>query len=113
VSWGASLVQLPTIERRFKAAVLVAAGFHGTWSLPEVDPVNFAPRFRLPVLMINGRSDFVFPPETSQEPLFRALGTEAAHKRRVVFDTNHMPVRHELMRETLDWLDKYLGPVAK
>jgi cephalosporin-C deacetylase-like acetyl esterase/predicted Ser/Thr protein kinase len=114
VSWGASLVQLPAIEqRRLKAAVLVAAGVFATRSLPEVDPVNFAPRLRLPVLMINGRSDFTYPPETSQEPLFRALGTEAAHKRRVVFDTNHMPVRHELMRETLDWLDKYLGPVAK
>ena len=113
VSWGASLVQLPTIERRFKVAVLVAAGFHGTRSLPEVDQVNFAPRLRLPVLMINGRSDFIFPPATSQEPLFHALGTEAANKRRVVFETNHMPVRHELMRETLDWLDKYLGPVAR
>lgn len=112
VSWGASLVQLPTIERRFKAAVLVASGFHATRSLPEVDALNFAPRLRMPVLMINGLSDFVFPPATSQEPLFRAIGTEAANKRRVTFETNHMPVRQELMRETLDWLDKYLGPVA-
>ena len=50
VSWGASLVQLPTIERRFKVAVLVAGGVYGTRSLPEVDQVNFAPRLRLPVL---------------------------------------------------------------
>src|SRR5215208_2025466 len=64
ISWGSSLVQLPTIERRFKTAVLVDAGVFGTRSLPEVDPVNFAPRLRLPVLMINGRSDFMFPPDT-------------------------------------------------
>ena len=28
---------------------------------PEVDPFNYAPRVRLPVLMLNGRYDLVCP----------------------------------------------------
>ena len=113
VSWGGSMIQLLAIENRLRAAVLVAGGVYATRSRPEVDAVNFAPRVWLPVLMINGRSDFVFPPQTSQEPLFRALGTDAAAKRRVVFDTNHMPVQHDLFRETLNWFDRHLGPVTR
>jgi hypothetical protein len=61
--------------------------------------------------MINGRSDFFYPLETSQEPLYRLLGTPAKDKRRVVFESGHIPPRNELIKETLDWLDRYLGPV--
>jgi hypothetical protein len=53
----------------------------------------------------------VFPPETSQEPFYRLLGTPKEHKRRVVFEGGHSVPRHHLIRESLDWLDRYLGPV--
>ena len=39
-----------------------------------MDPVNFAPRVRQPVLMVNGREDFDLPFESAQLPLFTALG---------------------------------------
>ena len=42
-------------------------------TLPEVDPVNFVSRVKQPVLMPNGRYDFFFPMEASQEPLYRQL----------------------------------------
>jgi hypothetical protein len=46
-------------------------------------------------------------------PLFRMLGTAAADKRHVVFDTPHdvRLRRTDLVREVLDWYDKYLGRV--
>jgi hypothetical protein len=47
---------------------------------PEVDPINFAPRVKTPLLMLNGRDDFTFPIETSQEPLFRLLGTPGSRQ---------------------------------
>ena len=81
---------------------------------PEIDPVNFLPRAVLPVLMLGGRYDFIFPVETSQKPLFKLLGTPARDKRLVIFENaGHVPPRIELIREVLDWLDRYLGPVQR
>ena len=51
---------------------------------PEVDSWNFAPRVHIPVLMLNGRDDFIFPVETNQKPLFRAFGTKAPDKKHVL-----------------------------
>ena len=111
-SWGAAMgALLPAIETRFKALVLIAPGFYLQEGLPEADQVNFAPRVKTPVLMLNGRFDFIWPPGISQEPMFRLLGTPAENKRRVVYDTGHDIPRTEMIKESLNWLDRYLGPV--
>jgi eukaryotic-like serine/threonine-protein kinase len=101
-------------EPRFKTGVLMSGGFE-TWNLPpEVDPVNYTPRVTVPVLMVNGREDFDLPYETAQIPMFRLLGTPAANKRHAVFPGGHIPTaRQEPIKEMLDWLDKYLGPVKR
>ena len=75
-----------------------------------MDLINFAPRVRAPTLVLNGRYDFTQPPATSQA-LFRLLGTPAADKRLVQSDGGHIPPLQDIMREVLDWLDRYLGPV--
>jgi hypothetical protein len=66
---------------------------------------------RIPVLMENGRHDFNYPLEESQRPLFRLLGTPEADKKHVLFESGHVPPFPDVVRETLDWLDRYLGPV--
>ena len=78
----------------------------------EVDPINFAPRVHTPTLMLSGRDDFRFPLEVSQKPMFRFLGVPEAKKRHALIEGGHIPPRLEVIRETLDWLDRYLGPVA-
>jgi cephalosporin-C deacetylase-like acetyl esterase/predicted Ser/Thr protein kinase len=111
-SWGAAMASLMTaVEDRIRACVLVCPGFYLQRCLPEVDLLNFAPRVKVPVLMLNGRFDFIFPLASSQEPMFRLLGTPKEQKRRVVYDTGHDVPRNELIKESLDWLDRYLGPV--
>ena len=111
-SWGAAMgALLPAVETRFKALILIAPGFFLQERLPEVDQLNFAPHVKAPVLMLNGRYDFLWPPRISQEPMFRLLGTPTEHKRRVVYDTGHDVPRTEMIKESLNWLDKYLGPV--
>ena len=60
--------------------------------LPEVDQINFVTRVTTPVLMLNGRYDFVEPVETSQQPMFDLLATPAADKRHVIFETGHAVV---------------------
>ncbi len=64
-----------------------------------------------PTLMINGRYDYVFPLESSQNPMFRALGAPEKDKRHAVFDAGHMPAHDQIIKEGLDWLERYQGPV--
>lgn len=111
-SMGAAMgALLPAVEDRFKVLVLIAAGFYLNRRLPEADPFNFAPRVKAPALMLNGRFDFMCPTGPSQEPMFRLLGTPKEHKRRMVYDAGHDLPRTEIIKETLNWLDRYLGPV--
>ncbi len=110
VSWGAALAPVVlAVEPRLSLALLNVGGFYLQAALPEADPVNFASRVKIPVLMLNGRFDFFFPTETSQEPMFRSLGTPAEHKRRVLYDASHSLPRNELIKEFTAWMDKYLG----
>jgi dipeptidyl aminopeptidase/acylaminoacyl peptidase len=77
------------------------------------DPLNFAPRVSVPTLMVNGRSDFTYPLETSQLPLFHLLGTAARDKRHVVLEGGNIPDNWRgRVKEALDWLDHYLGPAT-
>ena len=68
---------------------------------------------KTPALLLNGRYDFFFPVESSQVPFFRLLGTSEKDKRQVIFESGHMVPAKDLIRESLDWLDKYLGPVKR
>jgi cephalosporin-C deacetylase-like acetyl esterase len=113
-SWGAAMgAIIPAVEERLKAAVLYVAGFYLQRTLPEVDQINFVSRVRIPVLMLNGKFDYYYPPETSQKPMFALLGTSAEHKRQIIYDSSHLVPRSELIKETLAWLDRYLGPVNR
>jgi len=111
ISWGSELGPIMTsLEKRFKVAVFASGGCDPDAVLPEADPMNFAPHVKIPVLLINGRYDFVFPLDTCQEPLFRALGSPAQDKSHVLYDTGHAPPLLPMMKDTLNWLDHYLGP---
>lgn len=111
-SWGAGMAPLFLgVEPRISLAILTVGGFYLQPSLPEADPVNFAPHVKVPVLMLNGRFDFFFPTQASQEPMYRLLGTPTEHKRRVVYDTSHSIPRTEMIKEVVDWLERYWGAV--
>jgi dienelactone hydrolase len=111
-SWGAAMGAIvPAVEPRIKVCVLALGGLDFQRSLPEVDPVNFVSRVKQPVLMLNGRYDFFFPVESNQEPFYRMLGSKKDQKKHLLYDTGHSIPRNELIKETLNWLDQYLGPV--
>ena len=116
ISYGAShALPILALEKRLDAAVLVAGGLGdlGFGAMPRMaDPVNYVSRITLPVLMLGGERDYIFPLETSQRPLYRLLGTPDGHKRRKLYDAGHGPLpRAALIRESADWLDRYLGEV--
>jgi eukaryotic-like serine/threonine-protein kinase len=115
LSRGAALSPIPLAlePQRIKAAVLLIPGFYLSRQPPEVDIINFLPRVTQPVLMLSGRYDFIFPEQRSSLPFFSMLGTAADRKRRVAYDSGHNVPQAEQIKETLDWLDRYLGPVAR
>jgi cephalosporin-C deacetylase-like acetyl esterase len=103
--------RLMALEPRLKVGLLIWGGF-GSWGPAEVHSVNFASRSKAPTLMVNGRSDPIFPFETSQIPMFRLLGAPDRDKRHFVVDGGHPAFNQEVVREILGWLDRYLGPVS-
>jgi dienelactone hydrolase len=113
VSWGAAMGPIMmAVEPRLKVGIVVVAGLNFQRALREVDEVHYAPRVKIPVLMLNGKYDFFFPYETSQLPFFELLGTPRPHKKLVVHETSHAFPRTDLARESLAWLDEHLGPPA-
>jgi hypothetical protein len=38
------------------------------------------------------------------------LGTPQKDKRHALFDTAHLPLRNDIIMETLEWFEHYLGP---
>ncbi|MDQ2980155.1 MAG: SUMF1/EgtB/PvdO family nonheme iron enzyme [Acidobacteriota bacterium] len=114
LSWGSQVAPvLLAVEPRFKVAILLAGGLDFSRTLPDAEQINFLTRVRIPTLLINGRFDHFFPVETSQRPFFTLLGTPEADKRYVLYETGHAPPRKEVIRESLDWLDKYLGAIKR
>ena len=111
VSWGATDgVRLVAVDGRFKTLVMSSGGLFNRPQPPETDALNFAPRVRVPVLMLNGRSDFMTS-FANQQALFDALGTKDKVLNRYKGGHSNLLLRPDLMGEILGWLDKYLGPV--
>ena len=102
---------LLAVESRIKVAVLLGGGFDFSKKLPEVDEINFAPRVKVPTLMVNGLYDHFFPYEKSQKVMLQFLGTHTKDKRHAVFEAGHIPPHDQMIKEILDWLDRYQGPV--
>jgi len=115
MSYGSTLAPvILAVEERLKASVLLAGGLSIMGQgLPEVNQINYITRVRQPTLMLNGKYDSIFPPETSSKPMFQLLGTSAEHKQQKFYDTDHIPPINDMIKETLAWLDKYLGPVKR
>jgi formylglycine-generating enzyme required for sulfatase activity/predicted esterase len=99
-------------ESRLKTAVLISGGIYSNTDLHEtMDLINYAPRIRQPVLLVNGRFDPIVPYGLSQQRLLELL--PHAQSTQVLFDElGHWGFpRHRFYREVTDWLDEQLGPV--
>jgi dienelactone hydrolase len=112
-SWGSRIAPIIlAVNGRPRASVLMVGGFRA-WERvrPEVDEINYVTRVKVPTLMLNGRYDTIYPLEATVKPMFEMLGLPTEQKRLKVYDTDHFLPRNELIKESLAWLDRYLGPV--
>ena len=109
----AGVIYTTLLQDRLKTDIFLDGGFFLDPPAAGRDQADFAPRLRIPVLMVNGRYDFSFSLDRAQRPLFRMLGTSDADKRHVLLETPHdvSARRPELTQEVLAWLDHYLEPV--
>ena len=117
LSWGGLMgsVMIAT-EERIKTGIFLLGGICSCERHPATDPANFAPRVTVPILMINGRDDPVFPYESAQKPLFDLLGTPHTEKKHIVFPGGHFVLweyRKQYNEKVTSWLDQCLGPVTK
>jgi eukaryotic-like serine/threonine-protein kinase len=115
VSMGSAdgLIITTLMQDRLKTAIFLDGGYFLDPPPPGGDQADFAPRMKMPVLMVNGRYDYTFSVEDAQNPMFRMLGTPEADKKHVLLETPHDVTedRPRLTKEVLEWLDKYLGRV--
>jgi dienelactone hydrolase len=114
VSWGGRIGNIiPAVEERLRASILVVGGLKDNLKArPEADEINYVTRVKVPTLMLNGKYDiYSFPYETAVKPMYELLGTAKEDKQLILFETDHFVPRNELIKHTLGWLDKYLGPV--
>jgi dienelactone hydrolase len=106
--WGGIL---PAIDPRIKVAVLGSGGLSADFP-PEYSQVNFTPRIKIPILLLNGRYDTLFPLESNQKPYLMLFGTAEKDKHHKIYETGHsITTVNEWRKDELDFLDKYLGPV--
>ena len=114
LSWGGWLgAMIPAIEDRLQTSVLVGSGFYSHLPRPEVRQINYVTRVKIPTLISNGKYDTIFPYETWSKPLFELLGTPKGKKKLRLYETDYIPPRNEFIKETIAWLDRFLGPVKK
>ena len=112
MSWGGITgIIITALEERLTASILLAGslGVEGVKVKPEVDPINYVTRVRIPTLMLNGKYDTEI--DDFIRPALDLLGTPSEDKDLILYDTDHIPPRAEYIKEILAWLDKYLGPV--
>ena len=113
-SWGGQHGSLiPAVENRIKISILNVGGMEPWWqkTRPEIEYINYVYRVKIPTLMLNGKYDTNIDFERATKPMFDLLGTPDEDKKLVVYETDHIIPRKELIRESLAWLDKYFGPV--
>ncbi len=101
------------LESRIAVAFTETGGLF--WLLPapppEVDPFNFLPRVRTPILIMNSRYADYFPYRTNLLPMLEHLGTPDGHKRLLIGPYAQSVQFYEIAREVGPWFDEYLGSV--
>ena len=109
-SWGAqNFPIIGAIEPRIKISICVVGGLAMDPARSGVDQISFIHRASQPTLWFAGQYDPLIPYVESSQAAFNLLGTPKTDKRFLSFPTGHFIPRPNLVRESLDWLDKYFG----
>jgi predicted esterase len=108
-----AMANLPVLSLHpgLRAAILVSGAYPllpPNTSNEVFYPYHFAPHVKLPVLMINGGLDTLFPYQTLQAPMFEDLGSE--NKKHVLLESGHNTPNDEVFKSVDEWLLEVFGP---
>jgi hypothetical protein len=111
MSWGAMMGPIiNSVDDRAVTNIYLAGGL-GSGGRSEVNSLNYITHVKKPTIMINGKYDMSLPYETSIKPMFDLLGTPDKHKKLSLYESDHLVPKNDFIKESLSWLDLYLGPV--
>ncbi|TKJ33437.1 MAG: hypothetical protein CEE38_20770 [Planctomycetes bacterium B3_Pla] len=114
-SWGAVLGPIMlAVDDRLDTGVFVLGGITADDWPRSVDMALFAERVTTPALMVNGAEDAIMPLKTSVKPMYELLGTDDQYKELKTYPGGHGLFglfNKQILKDVLDWLDLYLGPV--
>ena len=115
VSWGGCVAPyILAIEERIKLGILALFGVSSAekYRFKEFDQIDYIPHVKIPMLLLGGRFDIDCTFE-QQQAFYDFLGTPKSDTKWMVYETTHWIPRKDLINESLNWLDKYFGPVNK
>jgi pimeloyl-ACP methyl ester carboxylesterase len=117
LSWGARIgASFVALDPRIRACVLEGGGLDNT-SLRRDHLVlewrEYLPHIHVPVLMINGEADEIFPVRESQKPMFDLLLGAPARERYVYPGGRHVLPAEVKAARVFDWFDRHLGPPGR
>jgi serine/threonine protein kinase/formylglycine-generating enzyme required for sulfatase activity len=103
---------LGAVENRYAAVLLQGAGVVKSYlqTIPEANPINFAPHIAGKKLMLHGRYDEDTALKTQAEPLFKLLSEP---KRLVLFEGGHIPQTEVFVTNLNAFFDETLGPAKR
>ncbi len=99
------------VEDRIDTGVFLVGGVPGVEVPRCLDVALYAERVSVPVLMVNGREDFVV--QKTDQILYERLGTPEEHKEYKLYPGGHgiyALYHRQIQADVLAWLDHYLGP---
>jgi alpha/beta superfamily hydrolase len=113
MSFGPTIGQfLTAVDNRIETNIFYAGGMIQA-GRTESNPAHFLPRITIPTLMINGKYDANLRMDYEVKYMNELLGTPERDKKLLLFDSDHLAPRADVVRETLIWLDTQFGPVDR
>jgi serine/threonine protein kinase/dienelactone hydrolase len=102
-----------SVEDRIKTGIFLVGGIPAVDVPRSVDVALYAERVTVPVLMVNGKEDFLVT-QMASHVLYERLGTPEEDKKYKLYPGGHgiyALFHQQIQAEVLAWLDRYLEPV--
>ena len=110
-SWGSGTrLVFAGITNRFKSYVFIGGGVDERMlpTLPEVNPINYAPYIKVPKLLLNGKQDEEHLYKTRALPLYNLMQEP---RKLAMVDGGHLPSLEVRVPIINNFLDETLDPV--